>query len=61
MKQALFTALLASSFAGAPALAGSLNDPIVAEPVIAAETEGSSSGAAVVTILTIAMMLPALQ
>ncbi|MBM1631855.1 hypothetical protein JQV27_03320 [Sulfitobacter mediterraneus] len=52
-------ALAAATFTSA-AQAGSLADPVVEEPVVVTDAEGSSSGTAMVAMLAVLLAIPAL-
>lgn len=57
MQKVFIGALLCASFAASSVMAGALSDTIVEEPVIVAETTGSSSGTATVLLLALLFSL----
>jgi len=57
MKKILTAIVLSSALLGAPASAGSLNDPIVTPLTVTTAAEESSGGAMVIVVLTGIVML----
>ena len=58
MKKAVCAFVLSSSFLAAPVMAGSLADPVVAEPVVVEAAASSSSGMTLVLLLALLVSIP---
>lgn len=57
MKKSVLTAAAVLTLATAPVFAGSVADPVVESDIVVADVNNSSSGTAVITLLTIAMLV----
>lgn len=58
MKSSVTAAALVAALFATPLAAGSVADPVIEAPVIVADAESSSSGAALVLALAVLMAIP---